>query len=285
MDYSNTTISTINTSAKLIWEGATLYAGSCEATDPTIRELDQQIIHNDIILFANGGVPYMPQGPALPNTPPAVDNGWQPYQNHLQDVAGIVQTAAAVGSQMTGYERWGAMTQPPPPLPETRHNSADQPAGRVSGVTGSSQTAATSQPSSASTSPYFIALASEWGAPCRNVHHPPENWRRAVPTAQQKKQYHQHQKQLHERGLVETKAAATAAAAAAAGAIMTTKMTATSPREEQNVDRMMAQDMPTARKELAQMGLYLQNVAQQQRMMVDDTLRRWMVESRDQGRR
>jgi hypothetical protein len=181
---------------------------------------------------------------------------------------------------MVGYEPYGVTIKPPPPLPETRHNPTDprfnqQPAGGVLEGTGWGQAAATSQPSPASDFS-STAHASEWDAPRQDVYHHPENWRSAIPTAQQKKKrYHQYQEQLHERGLVEIKAAATAAAAEAA-AIATTKATAISPpEEEQIVDRMMAKDMSTARKELAQMGVHLQNVAQQQRMMVDDTLNRW----------
>ncbi|KAK8076032.1 hypothetical protein PG994_003304 [Apiospora phragmitis] len=230
-----------------------------------------------MILFANGGMSYMLQGPGLQSNLSAVYA--HPLACGKQAVPPIVPTAAALGTPMVGYEPYGVTIKPPPPLPETRHNPNDppfnqQPAGGVLEVTGSSQAAATSQPSPASAFS-STAHASEWGAPRQNVHHHPENSRSAIPTAQQKKQYHQYQKQLHERGLVEIKAAATAAAAEAT-AIATTKATATSPpEEEQNVDRMMAQDMSTAKKELAQMRVYLQNVARQQRMMVDDTLNRW----------
>ncbi|KAK7937466.1 uncharacterized protein PG986_014334 [Apiospora aurea] len=282
MDYSNTT-SRINSSPNLLRDGPTLYSGSCGVTDPIIRELEQQIILNDMILSANGGIPYMPQDPALQSNPSAVYA--PPLVCEKQAVPPIVPTATAVGTPMAGYEPYGVTINPPPPLPETRHNPTDppfnpQPAGGVLEVMGSSQAAATSQPSPASAFSSSTAHASEWGAPRQNVHHHPENWRSAILTAQQKKkQYHKYQKQLHERGLVEIKAAATAAAAEAA-AIATTKATATSPPEEgQIVDRTMAKDMSTARKELAQMGMYLQKVAQQQRMMVDDTLHGWVGES------
>ncbi|KAK6823623.1 hypothetical protein PG995_006460 [Apiospora arundinis] len=190
MDFSNTT-SRINSSPNLLWNDAALYSGSCGVTDPTIRELDQQIILSDMILSANGGIPYMIQDPGLQSNLSAVHA--HPLTCGKQAVPPIVHvpTAAAVGTPMVGYEPYGVTIKPPPPLPETRHNPTDprfnqQPAGGVLEVTGWGQAAATSQPSPASDFS-STAHASEWDAPRQDVYHHPENWRSAIPTAQQKK--------------------------------------------------------------------------------------------------
>lgn len=63
----------MDSSPKLMWDDPSLYTESCGVMDPTIRDLDQQILLNDMILCANGGMPYMSQDPALQgNPPPAV---------------------------------------------------------------------------------------------------------------------------------------------------------------------------------------------------------------------
>ncbi|KAK8058499.1 hypothetical protein PG994_008947 [Apiospora phragmitis] len=63
----------MDSSPTLMWDDPTLYSGSRGVMDPTIRDLDQQIILNDMILCANGGMPYLSQDPALQvNHPPVV---------------------------------------------------------------------------------------------------------------------------------------------------------------------------------------------------------------------
>ncbi|KAK8035218.1 hypothetical protein PG993_010213 [Apiospora rasikravindrae] len=62
----------MDSSTKLLRDDPSLYSGSCGVVDTTIQDLDQQIILNDMILFANGGMPYMYQDPAglSSNNPP-----------------------------------------------------------------------------------------------------------------------------------------------------------------------------------------------------------------------
>ncbi|KAK8035217.1 hypothetical protein PG993_010212 [Apiospora rasikravindrae] len=113
-----------------------------------------------------------------------------------------------------------------------------------------------------------------------------------------KQQYHRQQQQQHERRLGVSQATAAAAAATATADYAasaspvasetttrasgtsetssksdTPSTSATSPPERE-CDRMQ-RELPSAMKGLEEMGVHLQSMAQQQRMMVDDTLNQW----------
>lgn len=62
----------MDSSPKITWDDPDLYSESSGIIDTTIRDLDQQIILNDMILCANGGIPYMSQDTALQGNPPEV---------------------------------------------------------------------------------------------------------------------------------------------------------------------------------------------------------------------
>ncbi|KAK8869191.1 hypothetical protein PGQ11_007769 [Apiospora arundinis] len=131
-------------STKLLLEDPILYSMNCGVMDSTIHNLDQQIILNDILLFANGGMPYWFQDPIPQNHPSALDNSWQFYQNVLKDIPistpCLSQTAAAATGSHIATELCDRTTALPP-IPDTR-NSARPPYRLATAAEPTSSTAA-----------------------------------------------------------------------------------------------------------------------------------------------
>ncbi|KAK8012840.1 hypothetical protein PG991_010215 [Apiospora marii] len=304
----------MDSSPKLVWDDPGIYTESCGDMDPTIRDLDQQIILNDMVLCANGGIPYISQDPVLQvNPPPVFDDSWQLYQNEFDGSSSLPwalaqppqQTqAAASSSQMMMMDANlcdRSRGTPPAPLsenPRSHHPRARAPVynyARGSVSTGSSDGTSCSAgtPASASATTLTSATSQE---PRRNPNVNPAN-RRAATTQQKKQLYHYHQQQQHGRMLADTQAAAaahhreavtaskaeaeevaarTAAAKAEAEADAVAARTATATAAVTgSPERKKQRDMPEAMRQVAEMGDQLRNAAHEQRKMVDDTLNQW----------
>ncbi|KAK8031370.1 hypothetical protein PG990_001104 [Apiospora arundinis] len=281
----------MDSSERPLCDDQALYSDTCGEMDAAIRDLDQQIILNDMILCANGGMPYMMQqqdSTLQPNDPLSAHDGFEPVQSSLtsstlhdqQQVAAAAATAA--GSQMmmaesNHYDRSRAQ----PPLRETRRSGGHPPNRSAAGEGGDSSTSSsngsTSESSSSSTG--TGSSFGDWGAtPVPRI---PRNSRRALTTQQKKQQYHHIQQQQYQRRLDDSRAAAAAATAAVTAATHQAAAEAaaeaartTTKQPERDVD-LRGRDMPSAMKELAEMGDHLRNVAHQQRLMVDDTVHEW----------
>ncbi|KAK7935904.1 hypothetical protein PG985_001399 [Apiospora marii] len=304
----------MDSSPKLVWDDPGIYTESCGDMDPTIRDLDQQIILNDMILCANGGIPYISQDPVLQvNPPPVFDNSWQLYQNEFDGSSSLpwalaqppqqTQAAASSSQMMMMDANLCDRSRGPPPAPlsenpRSHHPRARAPVhnyatGRGSMSTGSSDGASCSAgtPASASASATTSTSATSQ-EPRRNPNVNPAN-RRAAKTQQKKQLYHYHQQQQHGRMLADTQAAAAAhhreaVTASKAEAEEVAARTAAAKAEAEadavaartatvtgSPERKKQRDMPEAMRQVAEMGDQLRNAAHEQRKMVDDTLNQW----------
>ncbi|KAK7963623.1 hypothetical protein PG988_010597 [Apiospora saccharicola] len=230
----------MDSSPKLLWDDPSLYSESCGVMDPTIRDLDQQIMLNDMILCANGGMPYL--DPALQGNPPPVsDNSWQQYYengfeggslppssthpSHTQTSAGNSQMMMDANAKLCDRSRG----QPQAPSSENRtshHPSARAPyhhgAARRSESNGSSKGTSCSSASASATS---TAAATSISA-----NSPPKS----APGNQNQ-----------------------------------------DPEPPDRHLDLTQRDMSTAMRQVAAMGNHLRNAAHEQRKMVDDTLSQW----------
>ncbi|KAK8856101.1 hypothetical protein PGQ11_012013 [Apiospora arundinis] len=289
----------MDSSERPLCDDQALYSDTCGEMDAAIRDLDQQIILNDMILCANGGMPYMMQqqdSTLQPNGPSQhmYDDSWQFYQDGFepvqssltsstlhdqQQVAAAAATAAGSQMMMAESNHYGR-SRAQPPLRETRRSGGHPPNRSAAGEGGDSSTSSSNGSTSESSSSTGTGSSfGDWGAtPVPRI---PRNSRRALTTQQKKQQYHHIQQQQYQRRLDDSRAAAAAATAAVTSATHQAAAEAaaeaartTTKQPERDVD-LRGRDMPSAMKELAEMGDHLRNVAHQQRLMVDDTVHEW----------